>query len=96
MVLALGIYHGDNNWFKAHEFSWFPDAVFMKPVWQPQNQPSFKLTHKIHERVSLTPDEPSHVGQASAVYHAQLLKRNPNTEKDEVIRNNLIMKIFMR
>jgi hypothetical protein len=89
----LGIYYGNESWFRNNHFSWFPDKVFKDQPWsfgKPEDHQSAKLMTKINENVSMKPDRPGHVGQASAVYDAQILKNNQPTH------NHVIVKIFLR
>lgn len=91
---SIGIYWGDADWFRKHDFSWFPDDKFKNRNWQfgnPQEYQSLQLTKKLCERVSNTPNKCfSITGQATAVYEAQIKKSNGKEQK------NFIVKIFMR
>lgn len=89
----LGIYYGNMSWFLSNDFSWFPDNVFKNKPWafgKPEDHQSVKLMAKINEKVSMKPDRPGHVGQAMAVYDAQILKNN------QTALNHIIVKIVLR
>lgn len=88
-----GIYWGDHQWLHDHRFTWFPDNVFAGRLWpfgKPEDHQSVKLTNKISERVSIKPDGYEDVGQAVAVYHAQVLQEN------EVTQLHIIVMVFLR
>jgi hypothetical protein len=81
-----GIYCSD-------EFSWFRNEHFNGRVWKfeaAKHRRCMKLTDKINERISIVPDIFEPVGQAAAVYKAQLW--------NEIERSysQIIVKIFMR
>ena len=89
----LGIYYGNASWFRNNDFSWFPDNVFKNKYWsfgKHEDHQSIKLVAKINEKVSMKPDRPGHVGQASAIYNAQILKNN------QIALSNITVKIFLR
>lgn len=94
---SVGIYFGNRAWFKQNDFSWFCKNTFEDCSWafpnpqHPQTRQSLRLTKKICEKVARIPDLAHHVaGQATAVYEAVI------EENNAVVREDIIVKIFMR